>query len=109
MALLVMKFGGTSVGGAAAIESLAAITCDQRAAWGQVVVVVSAMSGVTDLLIEGAKTAAGGDRLTYLGIARQLRDKHAAALAELVGPPDAAQTESATVGDEIEQLVDEFE
>src|SRR5262249_3845073 len=44
MSLLVMKFGGTSVGGAAAIEALAAITRDQRAAWGRVVVVVSAMS-----------------------------------------------------------------
>ena len=73
MSLLVMKFGGTSVGSAAAIESLAAITRDQRAAWGQVTVIVSAMSGVTDLLIEGARTAAAGDRLTYLDIARRLR------------------------------------
>jgi bifunctional aspartokinase / homoserine dehydrogenase 1 len=109
MSLLVMKFGGTSVGGAAAIESLAAITRDQRAAWGQVAVVVSAMSGVTDLLIEGARTAAGGDRLTYLDIARRLRDKHAAALAELVGATEAAASDRSAVGDEIERLVDEFE
>ena len=105
MSLLVMKFGGTSVGGAAAIESLAAITRDQRGVWSQVAVVVSAMSGVTDLLIEGARTAAGGDRLTYLDIARRLRDKHGAALAELV----AATAERSAVGDEIEQLIDEFE
>src|SRR5262245_35861095 len=102
MSLLVMKFGGTSVGSAAAIESLAAITRDQCAAWGQVVVVVSAMSGVTDMLIQGARTAAGGDRLTYLDIARQLREKHATALAELVGDPGDA-------GEAIARLIDEFE
>jgi aspartate kinase len=97
-----MKFGGTSVGSAAAIESLAAITREQRAAWNQVVVVVSAMSGVTDLLIKSARAAAAGDRTNHLGIARQLRERHAAALAELVGAPGAA-------GAQIERLIDEFE
>src|SRR5688572_18474743 len=102
MSLLVMKFGGTSVGSAPAIESLAAITREQRAAWDQVVVVVSAMSGVTDLLIKSARAAAAGDRTNHLGIARQLRERHAAALAELVGAAGAA-------GAQIERLIDEFE
>ncbi len=48
--LKVMKFGGTSVGTQAAIESLLAIvTLDQAA---QKVVVVSAQSGVTNLLLQ---------------------------------------------------------
>jgi aspartate kinase len=102
MSLLVMKFGGTSVGSAAAIEALAAIVRDQRAEWGQVAVVVSAMSGVTDLLIQGAQTAAAGDRILYLDIARRLREKHRVALTELVG-------ESSAVGEAVEQLIDEFE
>ncbi len=102
MSLLVMKFGGTSVGSAAAIESLAAITREQRATWDQVVVVVSAMSGVTDLLIKSARVAAAGDRANHLGIARQLRERHAAALAELVGAAGGA-------GAQIERLIDEFE
>ena len=38
MSLLVMKFGGTSVGSAAAIGALAAITRDQLREWNQVVV-----------------------------------------------------------------------
>jgi aspartate kinase len=97
-----MKFGGTSVGSAAAIESLAAITREQRATWDQVVVVVSAMSGVTDLLIKSARVAAAGDRANHLGIARQLRERHAAALAELVGAAGGA-------GAQIERLIDEFE
>jgi bifunctional aspartokinase / homoserine dehydrogenase 1 len=104
MSLLVMKFGGTSVGSAAAIESLATIIRDQRAAWDQVAVVVSAMSGVTDALIQGARTAADGDRLTYLDIARRLREKHAGALAELAGASDTP-----AAGEEIERLIDEFE
>ncbi|MFL5800520.1 MAG: aspartate kinase [Roseiflexaceae bacterium] len=102
MSLLVMKFGGTSVGGAAAIESLVAITREQRAAWGQVVAVVSAMNGVTDMLIKGAQAAAAGDRTIHPNIARQLRERHSAALAELIGAPGVA-------GAEVERLIDEFE
>jgi aspartate kinase len=100
-----MKFGGTSVGNAAAIEALAAITRDHLKAWDHVVVVVSAMSGVTDLLLKGASTAAAGDTSSYKAIAAQLREKHAAALAELLGAADDAGPTRAA----IEQLIDEFE
>jgi aspartate kinase len=100
-----MKFGGTSVGGAAAIGALAGIVRDQRDAWGSAAVVVSAMSGVTDMLIRGATTAAAGDRETYPTLARQAREKHAVALRELVG--DTA--DAAEVGGQIEALLDEFE
>src|SRR3954454_18914018 len=101
MPLLVMKFGGTSVGGAAAIEALVEITRQQRAVWGQVAVVVSAMSGVTDMLIQGARTAADGDRVTYTEVARRLRQKHARAFEELIGAaeglaPQFAETDSRT-------------
>ena len=41
MALLVMKFGGTSVGDATAIAALADITREQLAVWDRVAVVVS--------------------------------------------------------------------
>ncbi len=56
MSLLVMKFGGTSVGDATAIAALAEIAREQLVVWDRAVVVVSAMSGVTDLLIQGAQT-----------------------------------------------------
>ena len=69
MSLLVMKFGGTSVGNATAIAALAEITREQLVVWDRVVVVVSAMSGVTDLLIQGAQTAASGDAASYKAIA----------------------------------------
>jgi len=81
---LVMKFGGTSVGSAAAVERLVAITRQAQADWPRVVVVVSAMSGVTDLLLGGAHASAAGDASRATGIASVLRDRHRNDLAQLV-------------------------
>src|SRR3954467_15631337 len=55
MALLVQKYGGTSVGNPERIKNVAARVASYRAKGDQVVVVVSAMSGVTDNLIKLAK------------------------------------------------------
>jgi aspartokinase/homoserine dehydrogenase 1 len=49
--LLVMKFGGTSVGNAQAIRQAAQIISNNREVWHNQVVVLSAVAGVTDLLI----------------------------------------------------------
>jgi aspartate kinase len=100
-----MKFGGTSVGDATAIAALVDITREQLAVWDRVAVVVSAMSGVTDLLIQGAQTAAAGDAERYKSIAARLREKHDAALSELVGAPEELAATRAT----IEQMTGEFE
>ena len=55
MALIVQKYGGTSVGNTDRIKNVAARVAKYRAKGDQVVVVVSAMSGVTDNLIKLAK------------------------------------------------------
>jgi len=55
-----MKFGGTSVGDASCIARTAQI-CAAAAREGSVVVVVSAMSGVTNRLIEAANFSEMGD------------------------------------------------
>jgi aspartate kinase len=55
MALIVQKYGGTSVGNTERIKNVAARVAKYRAQGDQVVVVVSAMSGVTDGLIKLAK------------------------------------------------------
>lgn len=55
----VMKFGGTSVEDSAAFERVAAIVESKRGA--RPVVVVSAMSGFTDALIQSVERAANGD------------------------------------------------
>jgi len=58
MALIVQKYGGTSVGSPDRIKNVAARVAKYRAQGDQVVVIVSAMSGVTDGLIKLAKDIA---------------------------------------------------
>jgi aspartate kinase len=55
MALIVQKYGGTSVGSPERIKNVAARVARYRGQGDRVVVVVSAMSGVTDSLIRLAK------------------------------------------------------
>jgi aspartate kinase len=55
MALIVQKYGGTSVGNPERIKNVARRVYETQQAGNQVVAVVSAMSGVTDSLIKLAK------------------------------------------------------
>ena len=55
MALIVQKYGGTSVGNPERIKNVARRIADYRSRGDQTVVVVSAMSGVTDNLIKLAR------------------------------------------------------
>lgn len=57
MSVLVMKFGGTSVGNPEAIQRSATLASSQQH-HHDVVVIVSALSGITNLLIDGAHKAA---------------------------------------------------
>lgn len=81
--LQVMKFGGTSVGDTSAIQKVAAIV-HAAARESALVVVVSAMSGVTNELLEAAKHAAAGDRAAVQEIFNHLRARHRAAIRELI-------------------------
>ncbi|HOV98281.1 MAG TPA: aspartate kinase, monofunctional class [Bacteroidota bacterium] len=76
MNILTMKFGGTSVGSIEAIDQATSIIVEASQQWDAVAVIVSAMSGVTDSLIQGAETAASGDDHTYKQIAESLIQKH---------------------------------
>lgn len=87
MKTIVMKFGGTSVGNAEAIGQAASLVKQESEGWDRTVVVVSAMRGVTDALINGAVTAAQGDEDTYRGIVSDLRVRHTLAVAELISNP----------------------
>ena len=55
MALIVQKYGGTSVGNPERIQNVARRVLESQRAGNSIVVVVSAMSGVTDGLIKLAK------------------------------------------------------
>lgn len=77
-----MKFGGTSMGSAERIRSAAAL------AKPPVVVVVSAMSKITDLLLDTLKHAEGGDKAGMEENLTKLKDRHYVCAKELL-PPDS--------------------
>jgi aspartokinase/homoserine dehydrogenase 1 len=83
----VMKFGGTSVGDASCIARVAQIVKDALVE-GPVVAVVSAMSGVTNRLIDAAKQSEGGDREPAGALFETLRKQHDTALVALIQSQD---------------------
>jgi aspartate kinase len=99
--LIVMKFGGTSMGSAERIRIAAKITADERAK-RPVAIVVSAMSKVTDLLLETLRQAENGNRATVEQNIAGLRERHETTARELLAAPDA-------VIEGIGGLVGEFE
>ena len=84
MARYAMKFGGTSVGSAAAINQVIEIARDFLAQGHELAVIVSAMSGVTDMLLASAKAAAARDRAAFLDVNARLRQMHQKALDDLI-------------------------
>ena len=70
--LIAMKFGGTSVGNTERMKGAGALVCEQ-AEQADLVVVVSAMGGVTDMLIRAANEASQGDREHWKGVFREAR------------------------------------
>ena len=81
---LVMKFGGTSVGSADALIQATHIIKDARVEYPRVVVITSAMSGVTDLLLTCATLAAQGKVDSLPIVESTLREKHFSAADALI-------------------------
>ena len=90
--MIVAKFGGTSVGDAEAIARTAAIVKGRLDR--QPVVVVSALAGTTNRLIEIAEHAAAGQLIVALSILEELRARHDEAIATLLAG-DASETDVA--------------
>src|SRR5277367_4193790 len=85
--VIVMKFGGTSVGDASCIARTAKI-CVDTARSNSIVVVVSAMSGVTNRLIEAATFSEAGESERSSEQLSAIRKQHEIALDALIA--DAA-------------------
>jgi aspartokinase/homoserine dehydrogenase 1 len=98
----VMKFGGTSVGDTECIARAARIVAE-AARENAVVAVVSAMSGVTNRLVEAANRASGGDTKAGIVLIAALRQQHQEALAGLVSKENTGRE----VIDQIEKTLAE--
>ena len=79
----VMKFGGTSVADSACIRQVVEIV-RKAAKQNRVVVVVSAMAGVTNKLVEAAARSEAGDGDSVRTILKTLRAQHFAAADALI-------------------------
>jgi aspartate kinase len=103
---LVMKFGGTSVGSVDALVSATQIIRDAKKDWTRVVVVTSAMSGVTDLLLQSASLAAQGKPDSLADAESTLRGKHFVALDALVKNETLREQTKTEINSLILSLVD---
>ena len=103
---IVMKFGGTSVGDGSRIMNVADLVADNAAQGHELVVAVSAMGGVTDLLIRAARRAALGDAPSFVAAERDLRSRHIAAIEQAVVDPAGRAALQEHVRRSLDTLVD---
>lgn len=83
MSTLVMKFGGSTVGTASVLTQMLSIVLHESKQWDNMIVVVSALDGVTDALIEAAHLAKLNNNRGYRRIAATLRTRHMALVDNL--------------------------
>jgi aspartate kinase len=101
---LVMKFGGTSVGSVEAMGQVVEIARQGKQEWENLIVVTSALNGVTNLLLDTANRSAFGDREAHRPASEELRERHEAIIDTLVTDP----ARRALVKEEVNLLVDDF-
>jgi aspartate kinase len=103
--LVVMKFGGTSVGSTAALRHVIHICKKARSQGNEIVVVVSAMRGITDLLLDSARKTEAGDIRAALQAQQEMQRRHAAVIDELL----AGSRHSQNISREINGFLGEFD
>lgn len=88
----VLKFGGTSVG---TVQSISNVKKIVESSDEQCIVVVSALGGITDLLIKTAKLASLGD-VGYLSNYSQIIERHNNVISGIVAPERQLDVRSLT-------------
>jgi aspartate kinase len=83
----VLKFGGTSVGSAARMQKLLDIINPQE----RQIVVLSAMSGTTNNLVEIGQAYLAGDKVKAVNLITVLKDKYEGVIKELYKKPDTLE------------------
>jgi len=87
--LRVMKFGGTSVGNAERVRTVARSLAD-HAREATLAVVVSAMGGVTEMLIRAAHAATRGDEHRWKAVGQGLAQRHREVAEQLLPASEQA-------------------
>ena len=109
--MIVCKFGGTSVQDAAAIDRAVSIIRGKAARGGGPIVVVSALGGTTNQLLDIAHKAAASDLLVALQLTEQLRERHLREAATLLNGSSEADDIAAEISvgfDELAHLAEAF-
>jgi len=96
--LQVMKFGGMSVADAAGYRNVVKIVRKASSA-NNIVVVVSAMKGVTNELVEAAAYSEGGDWRSVTTVLEGLRKKHLGTVDALIPPGPRRESLASNVGE----------
>jgi len=107
--VIVCKFGGTSVADATAIGRVIDIIAAKRDR--QPVVVVSALGGATNQLLDVAHKASQGELLAAVQIIEQLRERHLREAATLLDGSSEAEEVAHEIGvtfDELAHLAEAF-
>lgn len=97
----VLKFGGTSVGSAANIRKVKEIVQQQNE---DTIVVVSALGGVTDLILNAARIASAGSG-DFHPILTEIKNRHKQAIDDLFNGSGAMVYIAEELLDELEQIL----
>lgn len=102
---LVMKFGGTSVGTPDAMRQVVSIVKNEKQQWKNVVVITSALSGVTDTLLKMASQEATANPRALDQYAENLIHKHDEIANALIHEPTLFQNTIQKVSEVISQVL----
>lgn len=102
---LVMKFGGTSVGTPDAMRQVVEIVKTEKTTWKNVIVVTSALSGVTDLLLKMASSATLNQPLFIEEAAVTIHKRHQEIADVLVTAPEKRRKAMDEIDDILTQIV----
>lgn len=107
MSTLIMKFGGSAIGTVAALTQVVSIVLHEHKRWDRLLLVVSALDGITDMLIEAANLAQVANQRGYRRITANLRTRHLAQIEQLPFGPHERKALEADVDRLLFEMLDE--
>lgn len=101
--MIIQKFGGTSVKDAPAMKNVAEIIRQHLDM--QPIVVVSALAGITDLLIQALEAAVFHEKEKAESICKLIHDRHSKMIDDLITDPEILQSCTLIVEEETTKLL----